>query len=453
MCGGAPESSLDQRSPWNCPKLMGMAMRCMMRQIAIGLLLLFSWAAQVYPDITLTSGYWSTAFNCTDWSQPNALSCDGINMTDASAYCNGSSASAINSSYNYSGGAGGSGYRVYFEGNVHNGMSSPVRITFTTPQKAFWVRFYYHIPSGQALTNIVEHKIIYAYTDGGVYANANWPMGFDTTGLQPRYTMGSPDIYYNGGVGHNGHGDSTYGSWDAVYGVSSAADGSWHCFEFQFDLGTSGSNNGIYRMWVDGVNVVNDTDLDWFNGGSASPTGWSYFDIPHNHNMFTLDTCSEHYIDDVAVAVSSYTGFVQNKTGFATNLDMIGPIGYGGSDTTDPVVTTTDPVDDPHDNESTPSITIQGTCTDNVACTSVTCTNDNGSCGPNTKTSSAWSFDVTLGSGINHVTITGYDAAGNSAEDTVAVTYTQVPDQNGPSDDAGSESNSGGGCFIFASRF
>ena len=144
------------------------------------------------------------------------------------------------------------------------------------------------------------------------------------------------------------------------------------------------------------------------------------------------------------MAVPTYTGFVQNTTGFATGLDMIGPIGYGGSDATDPVVAIANPADDAHDNGSTPSITVQGTCTDNVACTSVTCSNGNGSCGSNSGSSAAWSFDVTLGSGTNNVTITGYDASGNSGQDTVAVMYTI--------EGAGSESGSDGGCFVYASE-
>lgn len=105
----------------------------------------------------------------------------------------------------------------------------------------------------------------------------------------------------------------------------------------------------------------------------------------------------------------------------------IGAIEYDGApvgDTTDPVPTITEPINDPHDNGPIQSITVSGTCTDDTACVSVGCGNDNGSCGANTGTIEAWSFEVSLGSGSNNITIVGLDASSNSSSDAVEVTYT-----------------------------
>lgn len=275
-------------------------------------------ASPALSAVSFTDGFWSSTFDCDDWTQPGALSCDGIEMADDSAYCGGSpSASSIASSFNNAAGEGGKGYRTYFLGGSHNGMSTPSRVTFSSAQKEFWLRFYYRLPTGQSVGSVTtEHKIIYAFTDGAASANVNWPGGGDRGSimLQPRNTMGSPDIYYGGTPdysGHNGHGLA--GAWDVVYGsLEATADDTWHYFEFYFDLGTDDSN-GIFRMWIDGVNRVNDTDLDWGAGGDA--TGWTNIDFPNNHNYFTATGCVGNDIDDIAVALPSYTGFITDSGG------------------------------------------------------------------------------------------------------------------------------------------
>ena len=68
-------------------------------------------------------------------------------------------------------------WSIFFKGNERNAMSSPMTIKFSAPQKEFWLRFYYRIPSGQRVAGIYEHKIIYAFTDSAVAADVNWPGG------------------------------------------------------------------------------------------------------------------------------------------------------------------------------------------------------------------------------------------------------------------------------------
>ena len=293
---------------------------------------LLPWHDNAIADITLTNGYWSTSFvGCTANPARAGTTCDGLNIDD-SGYpgeaCAGGY-SQIGPTGNYSGGAGGNGLRVYYLGGSRNTSTSGAKLVFTTPQKSFWLRFYYRLPSGQITGAINEHKIIYAFTSGGPAADVNWPGGPSTISLQPRGTMGSPDIIYGGSPTynpHNAHGNPSGGNWAAVYGSpSTPANGSWHYYEFHFDLGTTGSNNGVFQMWVDGINVVNDTDLDWFNGGSSSPTGWSYVDFPYNHNVFTLSGCNPHDVDDIAVATPPYTGFLHDSGG----RNMIGGLQGG----------------------------------------------------------------------------------------------------------------------------
>lgn len=263
-------------------------------------------------DITLTNGFWSTDLDeCANGTTNNGYRCDGVNVEDD--YNISGTYSQIRTVSTDASGGPGKVFSVYFEGNSRNSMSAPATINFPSPQKEFWLRFYYRLPVGQRISSLFEHKIIYAYTDGGIAADVNWPGQGDNITLQPRSTMAGSDLYYG-----------TDGGWADVYGSSSAAaDGSWHCFEFHFVLGTSRSNNGKFEMWVDGNNHVSVSNLDWFNGGSASPSGWTHIDIPLNHNVFTLSGAVPHDVDNIAVALPSYSGFAVDSG----NRRMIGTTG------------------------------------------------------------------------------------------------------------------------------
>jgi len=313
-----------------------------MKKLYFTLIFLFI-SVPCFGAITLTDGFWSTSFSgcATGNAVYGEYTCDGLSLYEASSTCGGAY-SQVGTDYNNSSGEGGNGFRAYYNANTQNSFSSTANVTFATPQKEFWLRFYYRIPNGQTVGSIREHKLIYAFTDDTVAVDVNWPGGDNNfIVLQPRNTMGSPDISYRGPdsgcTGSYGahciHGGPA-GSWATVYGGNPSttnADGSWHYFEFHFDLGTT-TSNGKFEMWVDGVNHVSDTDLDWFAGGTQTPTGWTYIYFPANHNYFTLSGCAGHDIDDIAVAIPTYAGFVHDSG----TRDMIGA--YSGEDTSSPTL-------------------------------------------------------------------------------------------------------------------
>lgn len=286
--------------------------------------IVFAFAALAIPiaadsaraSITLdANGYWSSTFDCPAWASSAGLACDGWEATDISWVCSSETPARvtdITSAANFPGGAGGRGFRKWL-GSVRNDDSTGLQVRFAVPQREFWMRWYQRFATGQTWTGIKEHKIIYAFTDSSVAANVNWPIGDNDIQLQPRNTMGSPDLTTVGG------------GWQTLYGGSSA-DGTWHYFEVHFSLGTVGQSNGVFQMWVDGVNRVNRTNLDWHNGGAASPTGWSYVILGSNHNVSALPGCTPIHYDDVAVAVPSYTGFRLD----AQNRPMLGGLSTPG---------------------------------------------------------------------------------------------------------------------------
>ncbi len=99
----------------------------------------------------------------------------------------------------------------------------------------------------------------------------------------------------------------------------------------------------------------------------------------------------------------------------------------GSSDTTPPTVTITAPTASPTLATNVALLTtLAGTASDNVGVTSVTWVNNRGGSGTAVGTT-AWSVPlITLFSGDNVLTVTAFDAASNSAVDTLTVTFTDI---------------------------
>ena len=94
------------------------------------------------------------------------------------------------------------------------------------------------------------------------------------------------------------------------------------------------------------------------------------------------------------------------------------------SDTTAPVVTITSPTSNPTYSTTTSLLTLAGTASDAVGVTQVTWANNRGGSGTATGTTSWSASGIVLQSGSNVLTVTARDAAGNTASDTLTVTFT-----------------------------
>src|SRR5439155_10396239 len=95
-----------------------------------------------------------------------------------------------------------------------------------------------------------------------------------------------------------------------------------------------------------------------------------------------------------------------------------------GVDITQPTVTITSPTSNPTYSTATSSLTIGGTASDALGVTQVTWANNRGGSGTATGTTSWSASGIVLQSGSNVLTVTARDAAGNTASDTLTVTFT-----------------------------
>ncbi len=92
-------------------------------------------------------------------------------------------------------------------------------------------------------------------------------------------------------------------------------------------------------------------------------------------------------------------------------------------DTTPPSVIITSPTSDPTYTASSSPLTLAGVASDNVGVASVTWSNDRGGSGTCSGTTSWSASGIAVQNGQNVITVTAYDAAGNSSTDAITVTY------------------------------
>ena len=158
--------------------------------------------------------------------------------------------------------------------------------------------------------------------------------------------------------------------------------------------GTSSDNVGV-------------TQVTWTNsrGGSGTASGTTSWSAP----VVSLQTGSN------VLTVTARDAAGNSSTDVLT-------VTYNAADTTAPVVTITGPTTAATFSMSAATLALAGTASDNVGVTQVTWTNSRGGSGTATGTTN-WSALVALKGGANVLTIMARDASGNTATDTVTVTY------------------------------
>jgi len=156
-----------------------------------------------------------------------------------------------------------------------------------------------------------------------------------------------------------------------------------------------------------------------FNGNSSNK-GVSPIDIPlsdlsdPNNPSYTLDG-----IDEGAwcLQLTAY-----NDIGESNPTSTISKV----IDTVSPSISITSPTTSPIYSTTSSSIDISGTASDNICIESVTWTNDRGGSGTASGTT-GWTQDgIALEEGDNMITVTANDSGGNTAYDSLTVTYTTL---------------------------
>ncbi len=370
-----------------------------MRKIFIIFLLAFLASVPVV-GADISSLPWSTSFNTAGHCPEQTFStsanvatvdCDGLYIY-GDWVCETSGTTDITTYANYPGGAGGRGLRQRYGDN--NGSTSSVisgspdpTIDFVTPQNNFYIRFYMRLEAGMEISRLGAWKLFYMYGTGG----ADF---IDSEGGYSLIRVGNDFV------------STISTTWlDDIY-PTGVSDGSWHCYEFHFNIPA-----GQAQFWLDGVSE-----------GVAS-VNWGISDVnfmrfsENAKNSFTGNVC--YYVDKDDIEIST---------------SYIGPLA-GGGDTTDPVVTITSPTSNTtYDNGSTQTVNIGGTASDDNAVSVVTwtCPTCTPSGGTATGTTSWNQNSIGLSNGDNVITVTAEDSSSNTSQDVLTVTYTPSGDTTDP---------------------
>jgi mono/diheme cytochrome c family protein len=170
---------------------------------------------------------------------------------------------------------------------------------------------------------------------------------------------------------------------------------------------TSATPLSVGGSAADNVGV---TQVTWSNdrGGSGTATGTTSWTV----NGIALTTGAN------VITVTARDAAGNSGTDTLT-VTYSAPV----ADTTAPTVTITSPTNAATFATSAASLSLGGSAADNVGVTQVTWSNDRGGSGTASGTTSWTASGIALQSGVNQLTVTARDAAGNTATDVLSVSY------------------------------
>jgi len=238
--------------------------------------------ASIGHAVTLTSGSYSSSFDCTGWpaSAPHDVgNCEDFYTMNSGTNLCGERTEA-RAEWNNPLGSGkairvvvGDGTNTYTSTGGFRGLNGADEI---------WIRWYMKYELGFTWTGGGPgyDKIIYLYTEP--YPNHG------TAPIFEWYGADGVRLY----VGTDTRADFGHG-WQSTMG-GPTGDGQWHSFEFHLKIDTNGSN-GIYQAWIDGNQVADHHDM---NLGGAD---YDWFIFYSNQATPSNGGCSYVYLDDVAI--------------------------------------------------------------------------------------------------------------------------------------------------------
>ncbi|MBI4341690.1 MAG: hypothetical protein HY598_05355, partial [Candidatus Omnitrophica bacterium] len=186
-----------------------------------------------------------------------------------------------------------------------------------------------------------------------------------------------------------------------------------------------------YRGWLDEIRLSNTIR---YTGDFPRPTAPFTTDA-NTAALYHFDEGSGDTLTDTSGASGGPSNGIRRYGGTPPGPEWVAsdaPLGGGTPDPTAPTITITAPTSAATFVTSTSPLTLSGTASDNVGITQVTWTNDRGGSGTASGTTS-WSVSgIALQSGDNVLTVTARDVAGNTATDTLTVTYAPPADITPP---------------------
>lgn len=259
-------------------------------------------------------GTWSTSFQAAGDCVAGAFDypenvCGGVESGGYGA-CETLSESQITADANYSGGAGGYGFRMYIGADSSPPIGTAVPVyTFSGSDTIteFWARTYIRYANNYGMNGDADEGGKQLY-----FASSN---GYDQWAAFQRneavyYEQGAPggDSYYSA----TGHG------WQDIFGAGTdTSNNAWHRMEWHLKRDTNNAD-GVLELKVDGVLILTTSTAKMGMNGTGHYTSLTLT----NNQTGGASACQPIDIDDVAFSTAGWIG------------------AYGGADTTPPAVPT-----------------------------------------------------------------------------------------------------------------
>lgn len=232
--------------------------------------------------------------------------------------CTSSGYQQISTAANFSGGAGGRGWRRWMCGGTSINTVSPSTgtLSVSVPMASeYWIRFYIRFQTGFDWNTygIAAFKVVRAnpiapqnfwFDFSGVDAGRSEPMGGGGLGGGNNNIMhcvsgcGWNTVNPSGGVGSGGY---RYG------------DNSWHSIEIHLkDQTGTGTYDGEYDFWLDGSLKFHSAAVNFCTGAPQGINRFQFFAnerTPNNPSPMYVD------IDDIAISATGYIGPLGSSTG------------------------------------------------------------------------------------------------------------------------------------------
>ena len=252
-------------------------------------------------SITFTNGKWETTFaqaTCPQQTLPS-FKCDQMDNYLDNTAADGSHTLVTSAANNPNGGGGNGLSQVdgagnQGQGNGVNDSSESVAVWMPSLQKELWMRMYIKYPSNWRSTSFSWDKIFYLYAAG-----QNPMIEPNETGFR----LLCQGVNTQGCIGTQ----TTYKMSDMMGGT--VGDNLWHAIEFHIKMDTTGTGvssttaNGLGDLWIDGVNVIHATNINWSQGVAAAKNGIEYIAFSINQAIIQSVDGSQPrvFIDDIAI--------------------------------------------------------------------------------------------------------------------------------------------------------
>ncbi len=228
---------------------------------------------------------WSTTFDCAaESTQYNGTLCDGLKW--GGAWFFGNYRTQITSVANNPNGGGGRGARFWIGDGV-NANTGTITVTFTSPQKELWIRWYMRYEAGFQWGKLYYDKNLYIYT------------GVPNISVIPEFYSEKYVVIAQATPNYYQVQSTNEGGWSSIMG-GNKSDGKFHAYEIHLKMDTDGTN-GEGQLWIDGVLRASNTSVDWSNGNAKAQQGWVNFHF--NSNQKSPNNGGAEYVDydDIAV--------------------------------------------------------------------------------------------------------------------------------------------------------